>query len=115
MRDLLEQEDIIPELLGRIKGKLGNAVDDLPSATPAQSMKMCSACITALAHAGHRSQSESSGKAVQKALTLLIRQVQNQIEDTDPGDCAALLEACAALEFQSITTAALQQRNQLTN
>ena len=107
MRDVLKHDEPIPELLKLIKDKLGSAVGDIEAATPGQSIKMAAACITALAHAGHRSQSESSGKAVQKALTLLIRQVQNQIEDTDPGDCAALLEACAALEFQAITTAAI--------
>lgn len=108
MRDVLDHDEPIPELLGRIKDKLGEAVGDVQTATPGQSMKLAAACITALAHAGHRSQSEAGGAVIQKALTLLIRQVQQQIEDTDPGDCAALLEACAALEFQAITTAAIK-------
>ena len=107
MRDVLQHDEPIPELLKKIKAKLGEAAGDVKTATPGQSIKLAAACITALAHAGHRSQSELSGTAVQKALTLLIRQVQQQIEDTDPGDCAALLEACAALEFQAITTAAI--------
>jgi hypothetical protein len=90
----------VPALLKELDKKLDASVAMLDDATPGQAAKLAATCITALAHAGHRQQSESGAKVVTGALTRLVRQVQKDLMDTDPGDCAALEGALAEIEFQ---------------
>jgi hypothetical protein len=112
MKEVLEQEQdqIIPEILKRLKGRLNETKDDLDKATPAQLTELTVALINALAHASHRTKTNAAGDATRQAITHLIRQVQSDIESTDPGDCAAIIKACSAIEFQAIVTAAIAKK-----